>query len=404
MKKQILIRYGELTLKGKNRKDFESRLHNNLNMQLRELKLKVRKDHNRLYIDDVEMEKLNEVKDILLKVPGIHSFAIADIVALDFEVIKEKCFQIFDISKPTFRVSVKRINKSFMTNSTDIEREIGAHILVNNNDEIQRLKVDLKNYTQNVMVEIHYDCAYVFNEYIKAMGGLPIGSAGKGLVMLSGGIDSPVAAIQAMKRGLKIDLVHFSSPPYTNDKALEKVKDLAKEIQKYDCNIKMIDVNIADLQVALNEQCDKSYQVILLRRMMLRIMDKLCNYYRATAVVTGENLSQVASQTLASMNVTNSTIDRLILRPLLTFDKVEIIELAKEYNTYDISIRPFDDCCVVFLPKKPVTNPKIEYALKQETRLDYQKYIDEIEFKKYNYDDLNKKDVLSLEDVIGDMS
>ncbi len=401
MKKQFVIRYGELTLKGKNRKDFESRLHNNVVMQLKQFEVKVKKDHNRMYIENVEMDKVEGVKEALKKIPGIHSFAIADIVALDMDVIKEKCFELFDITKPEFRVSVKRINKSFKENSNQIEREIGAYILTNNDDNIQKLKVNLKNYQQNVMIEIHLDKAFIFNSYVQGMGGLPIGSAGKALIMLSGGIDSPVAAIQAMKRGLKIDLVHFSSPPYTNDKALEKVKDLAKEIQTYDRNIKFFDVQIADLQVAINENCDSSYQVILLRRMMLRVMDKMCDYYKANAIVTGENLSQVASQTLASMSVTNATVDLLILRPLLTYDKVEIIELAKVYKTYEISIRPFDDCCVVFLPKKPVTKPKLDRVIKEENRFDYQKYIDEIKYDKYKYDDLNENTLLTLDDVLG---
>lgn len=389
----ILVRYGELTLKGKNRNVFERQLLKNIKSQLKQFNLNIHKDRNRIYIDEVSSEIVNEVKEKLMLIPGIHSFAIARICDNDMETIKAVALEQFDTQNPEFKVSVKRIWKGYHLISNEIEREIGAHILINN-DGLEGMKVKIKKPAQEVKIEIHQEKAYVFSQHIQAMGGLPIGTAGRAIVLLSGGIDSPVAAIEAMKRGLRVDCFHFSSPPYTNEKALEKVKDLTRELQKYDRSIQLYDFHIADLQIALNKTCKDSLQVVLLRRMMMRVVDRFMDELGAGAIVTGENLAQVASQTLGNMNIVNSTVDRLILRPLLTYDKYQIIELAKKYNTYDISIRPFDDCCVLFLPKSPATNAKLSVVRTEEEKLMYNKMVEEIEYDVFNAFELDKKETL----------
>ncbi len=387
----ILVRYGELTLKGKNRNVFERQLLKNIKSQLKQYKLSIHKDRNRIYIENVEDQILDEVRSYLRIIPGIHSFAVATVCANDMETIKRVALDVFDRNHPQFKVSVKRIWKGYDLLSNDIERQVGAHILINN-DGLEGMHVKIKNPEQEVKIEIHQEAAYVFARHEQAMGGLPIGTAGRAIVLLSGGIDSPVAAIEAMKRGLRVDCFHFSSPPYTNEKAFEKVKDLTKQLQRFDKSIKLYDFHVADLQIALNRSCKDSLQVILLRRMMMRICDQHLDQLGAGAIVTGENLAQVASQTLTNMDIVNKTTERLILRPLLTYDKQGIIELAKKYETYDISIRPFDDCCVLFLPKSPATNAKLSIVLQEENKLDYKQMLEEIEYKSYDYRDLHTKE------------
>ncbi len=389
----ILVRYGELTLKGKNRNVFERQLLKNIKSQLKQFDLNIHKDRNRIYIDEVEASKVEDVRARLKLIPGIHSFAVAKVCDNDLDTIKAVALDQYDKEHPEFKVVVKRIWKGYDLLSNDVERQVGAHILINN-DGLPGMKVKIKNPEQEVKIEIHEDKAYVFARHEQGMGGLPIGTAGRAVVLLSGGIDSPVAAIEAMKRGLRIDCMHFSSPPYTNEKAFEKVKDLTRELQKYDRSIKLYDFHVADLQIALNRNCKDSLQVILLRRMMMRIVDRFMDDLKAGAIVTGENLAQVASQTLGNMTIVNATVDRLILRPLLTYDKYQIIDLAKRYNTYDISIRPFEDCCVLFLPKSPATNAKLSVVLEEETKLEYNKMVEEVEYDVFNAVDLDASDSL----------
>lgn len=387
----ILVRYGELTLKGKNRNVFERQLLKNIKSQLKEYGLTIHKDRNRIYIDEVSEEIVDDVRSYLQIIPGIHSFAVATVCDNDMDTIKDVALQVFDTNHPEFKVSVKRIWKGYDLLSNDIERQVGAHILINN-DGLEGMKVKIKKPEQEVKIEIHEEKAYVFARHEMGMGGLPIGTAGRAIVLLSGGIDSPVAAIEAMKRGLRVDCFHFSSPPYTNEQAFEKVKDLTKQLQRFDKGIKLYDFHVADLQIALNRNCKDSLQVVLLRRMMMRVCEQHMDELGAGAIVTGENLAQVASQTLGNMNIVNSTIDRLILRPLLTYDKQGIIELAKKYDTYEISIRPFDDCCVLFLPKSPATNARLDKVLHEETRIDYKQMLEELKYDTFDYRDLYKQE------------
>ncbi len=391
--KVILIRFGELTLKGKNRKEFERILYNNLVKQLSDYDLTFRKDRNRIYINIKDVSFFDEITEVIKKVPGIMSFSIADICENNIDAIKDVALINFDKQNPVFKVNTKRSNKDFEFTSQEVSRMVGGHILINN-DGLEGMKVDVKNPLQEINIEIQKDNAYVFHKKIMGMGGLPIGTAGRGVVMLSGGIDSPVAAVQAMKRGLKITCIHFSSPPYTSDAALQKVLDLVAILHEYDKDIKFFDCNLSELQLAIHQECMDKYEVTILRRMMLRQADVLCNRLKSKVIITGESLGQVASQTIEGMHVSDNTIDKLILRPLITMDKSEIIILAKQYKTFDISTLPFEDCCTIFVPKNPATKPKLDDVIKEEARFDYQSYLDKVVVNQYTYDDINKKDDL----------
>lgn len=385
---KILIRYGELTLKGKNRSEFERILFNNIQKQLKGLGVsEYHKDRNRIYID-VEEKIIDEVVNRLKIIPGIHSFCLATKSGLDLDEIKQSALDIFDQSNPEFKVETKRINKDYPLVSNEISRSVGAHILINN-DGLQGLKVNVHDPKQLIYIEIHKECSYLYNKFIDGMGGLPIGSSGHAYVLLSGGIDSPVAAILAMKRGLKIDCVHFSSPPYTNQQSLDKVKSLVKVLQYFDQDIKMYNVNFTDVQLKIHEQCVDKFQVTLLRRLMIKKAEMLGKKDKVKVLVTGESLGQVASQTIDGMYVSDNATSNLILRPLITMDKMEIIALAKKYQTFDISILPYEDCCVVFLPKKPATYPQLDEVLKEEAKIDI-KLVEDSSFEVFKYKDLHQ--------------
>ncbi len=396
--KVILIRYGELTLKGKNRKQFERQLFNNVQKQLSDFDLVYRKDHNRIYLEISDMDQYDEIKTILKIIPGIHSFSVADVTTHDMEDIKAVALANFDRTRPVFKIETKRSYKLFPMTSQEVSRAVGAHVLINNNG-LEGMRVDVRNPEQLLQVEIQKDKSFIFHTTERAMGGLPIGTAGRGLVLLSGGIDSPVAAVEAMKRGLKIDCIHFSSPPYTNEQSLQKVKDLAKVLQRYDKDIKLYNAHFTEIQVAIHDHCADKYEVTILRRMMLRQASLLAKKIKATVLVTGESLGQVASQTIASMSVTNQTVDDLIIRPLITMDKLQIIDIAKQIGTYEISILPFEDCCVVFLPKNPSANPKLDEVIKEEERFEFRSMIEQTHLEKDNYESLHPKARL-IDDLI----
>jgi len=383
--KIILVRYGELTLKGKNRSEFERVLYNNIKKQLSEFDVSFYKDRNRIYLEIENENRFEEIQKILKIIPGIHNFSIADVCETDIEVIKDIALKNFDKSKPNFKVETKRTHKMFPMLSQEVSKTVGAHILINN-DGLKDMKVNVKNPDQTLNIEVQEKRSFVFHKNIKGMGGLPIGTAGRGVVLLSGGIDSPVAAILAMKRGLKIHCIHFSSPPYTNEQSLQKVKDLLSVLHNYDKDIKLFNVSFTDLQLAIHDHCWDKYEITILRRMMLRQAERLAIRLKAGVLITGESLGQVASQTITSMNVTNEVTNMLVLRPLITMDKSEIIAIAKSVGSYEISILPFEDCCVLFLPKNPSTAPKLDQVLAEENKIDFEKYLEEnpIEIIKYD--------------------
>ena len=273
----------------------------------------------------------------------------------------------------TFKVDTNRADKSFPMKSPEISMKVGGIILRNFED----IKVDVHNPETYVYVDIKQSAAYVYTDRIRGYGGLPIGTNGKGLLLLSGGIDSPVAGFMMAKRGVEISCVHYHSYPFTSERAEEKVKELAQILSRYMGKIKMFSVNLLNIQKEINKKCPEDEMTILSRRFMMRIAEKIADYHGFNALITGENLGQVASQTIYGLNVTNRAVNLPVFRPLIGFDKVDIIKLAKDIETFETSIQPFEDCCTVFLPKHPVTRPKIEDIEKSEEALDINGLIEE---------------------------
>lgn len=369
----ILIRYGELTTKGKNRKDFINRLVHNMRNALREFdQLEYEKTHDRLYIylNHVDHEVVCER---IRHVFGIRSFSLAIKVPSDMEIIRNTCLELANESdKETFKIVTRRSFKQFPYISDEMNRMIAGDILKTN-----RWKVDVKNPQLKITVEVHQNSTYIMTDVILGAGGYPVGIGGKALVMLSGGIDSPVAGYLTMKRGIAIECIHYASPPYTSIRAQEKVQELARLLAHYQGHICLHVVPFTDLQLAIYDHCDESYAITLMRRMMYRIASKIAQKQKALALVNGESIGQVASQTLESMNVINSVVQMPVIRPVSTLDKLEIIDIAKKINTYETSIQPFEDCCTIFTPKNPVTKPTMEKCEKLEKRFDWEKLVDE---------------------------
>lgn len=372
MKKIIYIKYGELTLKGKNRKHFVSVLASNVKKALCNFKgIIIEKKFDCMIISNIDNNLLNAIVDILKFVPGIYYISIATQISNDINILKQECLKLakeINGDNPTFRITCHRHDKNYFISSNEIISIIAGEILENTN-----LKVNLKKYTLNINIEIKSDCAILFTNQIKGLGGLPVGSNGRVLVLLSGGIDSPVASKLLMNRGLSVDFLTFITPPHTSEKALQKVRDLSKEISINNlvCNSKLFICNFTMLMHELTHISKESYRITLMRRYFLRIAKFLKEKYHYDAIATGDSIGQVASQTIESMDVISSAIDNcLILRPLLTYDKEQIINLAKFYNTYEASILPYNDSCLLFAPKNPTTKPKLESVIELEHKLD----------------------------------
>lgn len=373
MEDLILIRYGELNTKGKNQKMFIKKLERNIINKLSaypRVKVEGRRDRMFVHFNDYDVyEILNELKEVF----GIQSFSLAKKIETDYQTIEDTVMEIVDFDKyNTFKVITKRIYKQFDMISDEINRKIATRIL-----KEKDLKVKMKEYDLGINIEIHKNFTYIFFEKIDGAHGYPVGVSGKGLLMLSGGIDSPVAGYLAMKRGIALEVVHFSSPPYTSAKALEKVMDLTKLLAAYTDKIVFHNVPFTNLQLQINEHCDDTYSMTLLRRMMYRISERLALKQDCDILLNGESIAQVASQTLPSMKVIETVVDLPIIRPVACFDKQEIITIAKKINTYECSILPYEDCCTIFLPKYPSTAPKLAIAEENEARFDYEKYLDE---------------------------
>lgn len=373
MEDLILIRYGELNTKGKNQKMFIKKLERNIINKLSaypRVKVEGRRDRMFVHFSDYDVyEILNELKEVF----GIQSFSLAKKIETDYQTIEDTVMQIVDFDKySTFKVITKRIYKQFDMISDEINRRIATRIL-----KEKDLKVKMKEYDLGINIEIHKNFTYIFFEKIDGAHGYPVGVSGKGLLMLSGGIDSPVAGYLAMKRGIALEVVHFSSPPYTSAKALEKVMDLTKLLAAYTDKIVFHNVPFTNLQLQINEHCDDTYSMTLLRRMMYRISERLALKQNCDILLNGESIAQVASQTLPSMKVIETVVDLPIIRPVACFDKQEIITIAKKINTYETSILPYEDCCTIFLPKYPSTAPKLEVVEENEARFDYEKYLEE---------------------------
>lgn len=374
MKKSILIRFGEIFLKGKNYLFFENTLYKNIKWRLKDFECELTRTAGRFIVENFDESDLDDIIDAIKCVFGVVSLSVAYEIDTSLENIVNICKNI-KLTEPTFKVEVKRADKRFEMPSNKLEALLGGIILENNPDA----KVDVHTPKQEVFVEIRQNGkSYVYYEKIPCLGGMPVGTSGKAMLLLSGGIDSPVAGFLMAKRGLKIDAIHFHSYPYTSEQARQKVVDLAKIIKKYTGNITLHIIPFTHIQEEIHKNCDDEYMVTLVRRFMMDIAERVAKASDCSAIITGENLAQVASQTVEGITSTNKMAKDLpVFRPLISFDKVEISQIAERIGTYETSILPYEDCCSVFLPKKPVTHPKLDRVEKNETLLDREALIKE---------------------------
>jgi len=373
MNRVILIKYGELTTKKGNRKFFIQTLYQNVQKKLKDLDVHIFKDISRMYIefDDKDLEViLSKMQEIF----GIHTFQVAVKVETDVEKIKSVCLEILKSKKfSTFKVETKRSNKNFPIPSLEFSRQIGGLILKN----IEGVTVDVHSPELFLNIEILEGFTYIYTDKYFGLGGYPVGTQEKALLMLSGGIDSPVAGYLALKRGIPLDCVYFEAIPHTSLEAREKVLALTKKLTKYRNKIQLHIVSFTKIQEEIYKNCNPDYTITIMRRMMYRIMDGLLKKYHGLAIVNGESVGQVASQTLNSMSVINQVTNVPVIRPVACLDKLEIIDIAKKIDTYDISILPYEDCCTVFVPKHPVIHPTLQQCLINEDKFDFLPLINE---------------------------
>ena len=372
MDRVILIKYGELSTKKANRNFFINTLYKNLKSKLSGLEVKIHKDRARMYIEFLEKD-LDSIKSIVSKVFGIHTYHIAYIVDTDDKTIQDKVLSSVKLEEfKTFKIETKRSNKNFPIHSQDYNRVLGGLILKN----IDGISVDVHNPQLWITVEIRDKNTFIYFNSYTGSGGYPVGTQSKGMLMLSGGIDSPVAGYLAMKRGMTLDAVYFEAMPHTSIEARNKVITLCRKLSSYCDHINLHIVNFTPIQEEIYKNCREDYIITIMRRMMYRIMDKLCKKYKGLVIVNGESVGQVASQTLTSMNVINSVTNVPVIRPVACFDKLEIMDIARNIDTYETSIIPYEDCCTVFVPKHPVINPKLGIAVSEEAKFDYESMID----------------------------
>ena len=372
MQKLILIKYGELTTKKANRLLFIKHLENDIKTKLKGYNINIIKDNSRMFIEvDNNFE---EIISILKKVFGIHEIVIAYKVKTDVDTIKESVLEVVSkIPFRTFKVETKRSYKEFPYTSMEFNNVIGSLIL----KSIDNISVDVHNPEYELKIEIRNDYTYIYDREIKGSGGYPSKVAGKGLLMLSGGIDSPVSGYLAMKRGIELECIYFESPPHTSLEAKNKVKSLVERLCDYQTTIKLHVVNFTKIQEEIYKNAESSYIITIMRRMMYRICEKVLKNNNMYILINGESVGQVASQTITSMNVINSVTNIPVLRPVCCMDKLEIIDIAKKIDTYNISILPYEDCCTIFLPKHPVINPCIDKCLLYESLFNYEELINE---------------------------
>jgi thiamine biosynthesis protein ThiI len=373
---RILIRYGEISTKGRNRNKFVEKLRKSVKVALAPFpNVKVEASRDRMYVL-LNGENGEEIIGKLKNIFGIQSFSPAIKVERDLEMLKQVSLQLVRTlyrQGQTFKVTPKRSDKSFELDTDGINQTIGGYLLQN----IPGLKVDVRNPDINLRIEVRKEAIYLSCETIQGAGGLPIGSSGKAMLMLSGGIDSPVAGYMAMKRGLEIEAVHFFSPPFTSERSKEKVIDLSKKLAEIYGSMTLHIVPFTEIQQTIREQIPENYSMTSTRRMMLRITDKIRGKREGLAIITGESLGQVASQTLESMYAINEVTNTPLLRPLITMDKTDIIKIAHEIDTLEISNRPFEDCCTIFVPASPKTKPKREKIQHYESFFDFEPLINE---------------------------
>jgi thiamine biosynthesis protein ThiI len=373
MEKIIFIKYGELNTKKGNIKFFIDSLYKNINAKLKDLNVTIYRNIARTYIelhDDNESEIVSKLQEIF----GIHSIVIANRIDTNIDSIKSYAIEAIKNKKfKTFKVVTRRSYKQFPYDSMEVSRMIGAHILEN----VPNISVDVHNPDYVLEIEIRKDYTYLYIDEIKGIGGYPVGIQGKGILMLSGGIDSPVAGYLSLKRGINVECLYFESPPHTSVEALNKVVKLCQILSKYSANIKLHVVPFTKLQESIYKNCDPIYMITIMRRMMYRITERFAKSHNAHVIINGESIGQVASQTLTSIEVINSVVTMPVIRPVACFDKLEIIDIAKKIDTYETSILPYEDCCTIFVPPHPVINPSIDKCLEEEKTFNYEKLIDE---------------------------
>lgn len=363
MEKILMIKYAELTTKKDNRNFFINTLEKNIKSSLSDLNIKIIKDYYRMFIisNDYEetIKRLKNICGIYEMVPCIKDTdtSLENICWLAKSLVKEDT---------TFKVVTNRSDKSYPIPSMELSRKVGAYLLKN----VNNLSVDVHNPKVFVNIELRKEGVYIYTEGFKGMGGYPTGTLGKALLMLSGGIDSIVAGYLTMKRGVKLNFIYFESLPHTSLEAREKVISLAKILKKFGNTGKLYVIPFTEIQESIYKELDPTYMITIMRRMMYRIAERVAKYTNSNAIINGESIGQVASQTLTSIKVVNDVTNYPIIRPLASFDKLEIIEIAKKIDSYDISILPYEDCCTIFVPPHPVINPNLDYARELESKLD----------------------------------
>lgn len=377
MEQVLLVRYTEIHLKGLNRPYFERALVDNMKRALRGMSPKIEREHGRIYVRNISEESFPEATDRLTRVFGIHSVSPAVAVDKDWETVVAAALDLMekrldetgrDVS---FKVLARRSDKHYIYNSDTINKELGGRVL----DRFPELHVDVHKPQIKLSVEIR-DMAYIYCDEIPGANGMPTGTAGKASLLISGGIDSPVAGYMMAKRGLTLSAVHFYSYPYTSERARDKVVELTKLVSRYAGEIRLHLVPFTDIQMTIYEKCPEKETTVLMRRLMMKIAERIAISEGAQALITGESLGQVASQTLEALCVTNDAVSMPVFRPLIGFDKDEIMDIAHRIGTYETSILPYEDCCTVFVPKHPVTKPKLEELRASEAAVDFTEMIE----------------------------
>ncbi|MBP3283902.1 MAG: tRNA 4-thiouridine(8) synthase ThiI [Clostridia bacterium] len=371
----ILVRYGEIALKGNNRAKFEKKLVDNIKDALRGEKVKIQISQARVYIEPEEPEFLDRIMEKTRRVFGIVSISPAVKIDSDYDLIKKTAVQLMEEENlnETFKVEARRGDKSFPKDSMEIAKEVGGYIL----SKIKGLRVDVTKPETLLTIEVR-EKTYIYIEKIPALGGMPVGTNGKALLLVSGGIDSPVAGYMLARRGVEIDALHFFSPPYTGPKAREKVIDLCKILAGYCKKVNLYIANFTEPQLAIRDNCPADQMVLLMRRIMMRVAERVAAAKGCDALLTGENIGQVASQTMKSIVATNDVCSIPVFRPLIGLDKNDIIDIAKKIGTYETSILPYEDCCTIFVPKHPETQPKIEKLKKSEEHLAIEEIVETV--------------------------
>lgn len=377
MEDHILIRYGELSLKKSNRKQFINKINANIRRALKEFSQLAYESRGLRFYIILNGEDSSKISEILKKIPGIYSFSVVSRCDSNINAIKEQALILvkkeFENGAKTFKVETNRGDKTFPLNSLEISKEVARHLFIN----LENLKADVHNPNFVLYLDVRQEGTFLFTKIEMGLGGFPAGVLGKTMLMVSGGIDSIVAGYMAVKKGMTIEAIHFAAPPYTSDLAVQKVIDLLETIVPY-TEYQAINLHIipfTEIQKAIYDNCREDYCITIMRRMMYRITEQVAKQLNALAILNGENVGQVASQTLESMATIEDVVRMPVIRPLATFDKQDIVDVSRKIGTYDISIRPYEDCCTVFVPKHPQIKPSLKQAEIEENKIAFNEMI-----------------------------